>query len=124
MSLLDGFETLSLAKGLPMLTFTKHGAAFSKTAVLCLKKSPYVKLMLNKEQLLLAVKPCKNNEEDAVPFCRSYAQNPSARINNAFFIATIEKMTGCNTKEGIHKVQGEYHEEEDVMIFNLRELCK
>lgn len=119
--MLEGFETVLLTVGAPYISVTKNGVTFNKAAIVKLGKPSHVKLMMNKEKNMLAVQPCNESEQEATPFFKPKKSGLiSVRWNNSEFINTISKMMKWNLDETGYRIDGEYWDDDNAMVFDLK----
>lgn len=122
MGLLDGFKVIDAVTGVPSVSITKNGIAFNKTVVEKMGCPSYVCAMIDKENKRFAIVPC---EKDAKGHRAFYKKGRSTsygvRWNNADLRMTIEMLMDWNLEESSWKVVGTYYEEENVLMFDLKE---
>jgi len=118
--MLDGFKTISLTVGLPYISITENGVTFNKTSIVKLGRPSHVLLMINEDKKQIAVQPCDAENEDATPFLRSEGKSVlSVRWNNKDLLNTLSKLMGWDLKECGYRVDGDYLNNENAMVFDL-----
>lgn len=119
--MLDGFETILLTTGAPYVSVTRNGITFNKASIVKLEKPSHVKFMINKEKSMLAVQPCDESEPEATPFFKPKRSGLiSVRWNNSELIHSISKMMKWNLDEAGYRIDGDYWEEDNAMVFDLK----
>ncbi len=118
--MLDGFKTINLTVGLPYISITENGLTFNKTCIMKIGRPSHVLLMLNEETKQIAIQPCDAENEDATPFLKSEKKSTiSVRWNNKDLLNTLSKMMGWNLEETGYRIDGDYLNNENAMVFDL-----
>lgn len=118
--MLEGFKTISLTVGVPYISVTGNGLTFNKASIIKLGKPSHVILMMNEESKKIAVQSCEQNTEDATPFLKSKSDSTmSVRWNNRDLLNTISKMMSWDLKKNGYRIDGDYLNTENAMIFDL-----
>jgi len=119
--MLSGFKTVNLTIGLPYVSITTNGVTFNKTTIVKLGRPSHVLLMINEEEKQIAIQNCDSENEDATPFLRNEGKSTlSVRWNNKDLLNTISKLMNWDLKECGYRVDGEYFNDENAMIFDLK----
>lgn len=102
----------------PSITFNKYKISLNTA---CLKRLPeveYVQILVNSEEMKLAVRPCSGEEKDS--FLWSTSKRKPKQITCRVFFAKIADLMGWNT-EFRYKLLGKLikSDNEYLFIFNL-----
>lgn len=114
------FKKVNLTTGLPYMSVTDNGMTFSKSAVIKMNKPSYVELLLNEDDKQLAIRACDKSEEGSIAFAKS-AKSTNVRMNNKDFLNTLSRMMGWDLKESGYRVSGEWFEQEQIMLFDMKQ---
>ncbi|NMM97250.1 hypothetical protein [Bifidobacterium olomucense] len=122
MGLLDSFEIMPYVTGVPSLSVTKDGVNFNKTVVEKLGSPAYVRVLVDKPSLRLAVVPCDEYAQGARPFLRDgRSARAGVRWNNTDLKDSIQTLAGWNLEEKGCKVAGQFYPEDNAMVFDLKD---
>ncbi len=116
--MLENFKKVNLTIGLPYMSVTDNGVAFSKSAIIKMGKPEFVALLMNEETKQIAIKICDKSKDGSLQFAKN-AKTASVRWNNKDFLNTLSKMMDWNLKEGGYRILGEWFNDEQAMIFDL-----
>lgn len=121
--MLDGFKVVNLTIGLPTLSITQNGVGFNKTAIIKMNYPEYVLLMINPNEKKVAIQECQENVDGAIQFYKDKKKNGvvSVRWNNKDFLNTVSRMMDWNLEENGYRINAEYLEEENALVFDLKE---
>ena len=119
MGILDGYEMLNVPEK-PFISLSKYGVTFSRLALSLLSDAAYVHIFLDRKNLKFAVQPCEQDEA-AMELVRSEQKKSQrfVRWGNRDLLRTLCSLSGSDISKGTVRINGEYHPEEDVMIFDL-----
>lgn len=117
--MLEGFKQYNLTIGTASVSITSNGIAFSKSTVVKMEKSPYVKFYIDDNEKRIAIQKAQKDDDGAIGFYNGQ-KIISVRWNNRELLKTIAKMMGWNLDGMIYKVDGDYIPEEEAMIFDLK----
>ena len=119
----DDFKPLERIAGRAVITVTKNGVSFSKQAVSKLSYTHYVQIFISQSKKILGVKACDKNSTNSIKFVNEEKQKVDyVRWNNADFTKEINSIaTEEAVKEG-YKVEGDYLQDENALIFNFNNL--
>lgn len=118
--MLSGFKPVNLIIGLPYVSITANGVTFNKPCIVKLGKPTHVLLMINDETKQMAIQVCDQEDDNATPFLRSEGKSTlSVRWNNKDFLNQLSKMMDWDLNASGYKVNGEYLNDENAMIFDL-----
>lgn len=123
MSLLDGFEVIETVTGIPTMSITRNGITFNKTVLEKLSRPEFAKAMIDKQGKQMAIVPCDKDDRG----CRTFYKNGreianGVRWNNHDLKATLETLMGWNLESQGWKSTGVYLENENAMLFDLKEV--
>lgn len=122
MGMLDGFEVIDAVYGVPSVSITKNGISFNKTTLEKLNCPEYAKALIDKQGKRIAIVPCGEAEKGARIFFKNGRDTSNGvRWNNYDLRTTVERMMGWNLADGGWKIAGLYSEEDDALIFDLKE---
>jgi len=116
----EGFKPVNLAIGLPSISITSNGVAFSKAAIIKMEKTEHVVLMINELDKQVAVQKCAPDDANATQFYKMDKRIVSVRWNNKDFLNTLSKMMNWNLEEEGYKVYGEFYSDEVALVFDLK----
>lgn len=116
--LLDSFKPFNLTSGgLPSVTISHNGVAFSSSAVDRLNKAAYVEFLIDEGNCQIAIKPCEKDNENAMDFYKE--KKTGVRWGNKKIVAMLDSMMKWD-KNICYKANGIYYPDEKVIIFNLK----
>lgn len=119
--MLEGFKVYNLSVGLPAMSITQNGVAFNKTSVLKLGYPEHVLILTNTQEKKIAIQVCDQSQESATPFYKGKkdANVVSVRWNNKDLMKTISSIMDWNLENAGYKIEGEYIEGENALVFDL-----
>ena len=122
MSVLDGFKLYRDDKNSIFVSVTAYGMTFSKAAVEYLDYVPYVHVYFDEEHKRFAVSPSKK-DNDARVFVKDKNASRAGfvRWNDKKLINCLLKIGELELGENGIRVNGEYHNSEKVIIFDLND---
>lgn len=122
MDLLEGFKLINIAAGSPMVSITKNGVSFSRSAIAKINYPPYVHVMLDEVGARMAIIPSAL-DDDAMPFAKD-KKSRYVRWNNRDFTKRLLNLVSLDLNspdfKGI-RVESEYYPNENALIFNLKD---
>ena len=119
--MLEGFKPINLTIGPAYLSVTENGITFNKTSIIKLNSPSHVLLLLNEDAKILAVQVCEPGEKNATPFYKEKKSGLiSVRWNNRDFLNTLESLMGWNLKTYKYRVLGDYLQDENAMLFDMK----
>ena len=118
---LQDFEPFQMTVGEPSISITPNGVTFSKAAIIKLGKPEYVKLLIQYDKKLLAVKRSTDDEEDAIAFLSPRKKTVSVRWNNRDLLNTLLQLMKWDPKLR-YSIIGSYNNELEAMIFDLNQI--
>ena len=121
MSILDKFTVIDLVKtrSSSVATITGSVLKFNKDTAAELNYPPYVQVLINPKAKQFAIRTCKEDAPNAVPFYNSgTAKKYIIKISAAAVVDMIRKMTNWNA-EDIWNVPGIYFAEDEALVYDL-----
>ena len=121
MSVLSKFTVIDLVKtrSASIATITGNCLKFNKDTATELNNPPYVQVLINPKARQFAIRACKEDAPNAVPFFNSgKAKQYVIKISAAAVVDMIRKMTNWNA-EDIWNVPGIYFAEEEALVYDL-----
>jgi len=118
---LSKFKPYTVSPGVASITVGKNGLAFSKTAVIRLGKPEYVELLVNDEDKIIVIKAVQGQSESSTNFFKPGKKNIMVRWNYQDLIERIAEMMNWDTETKTYKIRGEYHPEDNLLSFPLKE---
>ena len=117
---LSGFKKLTLVSGESFISITDRATAFNQNAVIKIGSPQKVCLLLNQDTKQLAVIPADVNDTSAINFLKP-GRDPArgVRFNSKDFQYNLAKMMEWDIDSRIYRINGEYDEENNAMIFSL-----
>ena len=120
MARLDGFKEFNFNEGVPYVSITNNGVTFNKSVVMKLGYPAHVLLLIDEDNMQIAVKKCEESERNAAAFYKPKKTNViSVRWNGKDLLNTVELMTGWDLSKMGYKVDGLLLRDEDAMLFDL-----
>lgn len=122
MALLDAFEKIDLNNTEPYVSVSQYGLTFNKSSVEILGYPKRVDLFLDAPGKRIAV--VATDSPVGTPFCSDQQGRINPRINNKEFSRRLYSLMEWEDKTVSYRAIGEWHEEEKLFIFNLRDAAK
>ena len=119
--MLEGFKVVNLMTGQSNISISENGLSFSKTAILKMGKPEYVNFLINSEEKMIAIQVTDENDSSATNFLNPHKKSITVRWNNKELLNDLAKLMDWDFKEFYYKVNGDYAEAQQAMIFNLNE---
>ena len=116
--MLEGFERIIPLKGIPFMTVTSAGLVFSRNVMQRMGRDSYIVFLVNRAAKKIAIQ--KSREDDEGAFRAFYGSNPT-RITYADIDREIKNMTKWDTINYCYKIEGEYLQREEAIVFSLME---
>ncbi|ASG79779.1 hypothetical protein [Lactiplantibacillus pentosus] len=117
---LSKFKPYTVSPGVATITIGKNGLAFSKTAVIRLGKPEYVELLVNDDDKIIVIRALSEQSETSTNFFKPGKKNIMVRWNYQDLIERIAEMMNWDTENKTYKVRGEYHPEDNLLSFSLK----
>lgn len=118
---LSTFKKYYVTSGSPSISITKNGITFSKAAIMKLNRAPFVTLLIDDDQRLMAVRKAEDGEDGSTSFFTSKKKVISVRWNNRELLTTMSQMMDWELEKGGFRVQAEYDKENEALFFDLNE---
>jgi hypothetical protein len=109
------FKWFNPTEGMPKISIAKYGLTLHKKALLALKNPIYVKLGIDKNNRLIAIKRFDNSDDETINL--KHHKQSYARINNKDFINLIEST--FNLDLGKETISYNAICENNTLIINL-----
>ncbi len=125
MSIFDSpdFKPMERIAGRAMMTVTKSGVSFSKQAVSKLSYAHFVQVYINKKDKIVGVRVCESCDPNAIKFVNSSKEKVDyVRWNNSDFTSEINSLVSKEIAEKGYKIEAEYLEEENALLFKFENL--
>lgn len=117
MNFLDAFQKVNLNSNVPAVSISNYGLTFNKAVLERMDSPKHVDLFIDKNGKRLAIK--QSDSPSGIPFSTSNSKKVNARINNKEFARRLFELMGWEYKSISYKVSGEWHEEEQIFVFDL-----
>src|SRR5699024_2135442 len=101
------------------ITLSKSGLSFSQTAINSLGRPEFVKLMVDKDDKLIAVQVVGQDDEDATPFFKKGRKNLVVRWNYVTLTTLLEELMGWDVSTQTYKIRGQTISKDDALLFDL-----
>ena len=127
MSIFDSpdYKPMERIAGRAVLTVTKNGVSFSKQAVSKLSYTHYVQIFINKNEKKLGVRVCDEKDANSIKFVNNSRDKVDyVRWNNSDFTSEINSLVSPDVAAKGYKVEGEYLEEENALLFDFANLIE
>lgn len=118
--MLEGFVKIPIFKGTVFMSVSKGVVSFSGKSVLLMQKASFVNFLVNEEDKKIAIQKCNKGSGDAISFCRSEKSfKNGVHLHNFEIAALIAEMMGWDLEKFYYRIDGEFSEEDQAMIFDL-----
>ena len=121
MGVLEGFEPIKRVKGIPTVTISKDGVAFTSAVIEKMGRPPYVIPMIDRIGKRFAIVASEVETDDTRPFYNE-GRKPSygKRWSDRDLRATLTDMMGWDVGVRGYRVEGAYGFEENAFVFDLK----
>lgn len=120
MALLDSFEPIKRVKGVPTVTISKDGVAFSTAVLDKMNRPRYVLPMIDRSGRRFAIVECGPETDNAREFCAPGRKGAyGKRWSDRDLRSTLCDLMGWDVSEGGYRVDGSYDFDENAFVFNL-----
>ena len=122
LSILEGFEVVELeqSKGDSVLTLTSSNLKFNKATAVELGYPAHVLMYMNAATKQVAIRPCKENTKNAVPFSKDEKRQTYAVVLKVPALLTaVRKLVDADEAGVSLSFNGELHPNDKVIIFDL-----
>ena len=128
MGILDKFTIIDLVKTRSASVATLFGnhMKFNNQTAAELNFAPYVQILINPKDKQFAIRACKADDPNAVPFSRpKEAQKNPIKISSVAVMDMIRKMAGLSADENqTWNVPGIYFAEEQAIVYDMNTIYK
>ena len=123
---LSKFKGYEFVPGVASVTIAKHGMGFSKKAISELGNPDYVRLLINAEDKQLALVVADSSESGAVKCMagKKSDDNRNFRIGAKDLLHKVAYMMNCPFEEMNYKIIGEFFNDGNVMLIDLKRARK
>lgn len=98
-------------------TFVK----FNRVTAEELDYPPFVHFLINPKEKQFAIRPCKEDDPNAVVFFKPKEQQKyQIAVNNAAVTRMIRKMAGWSAADGNWNIPGVYLTDEEALVYDLK----
>ena len=124
MGLLDTFEMLNVPEQ-PFLSLSKYGITFSSNSIKLLHEASYVHSFLDRKNKKFAIKPCEKDSASIDLVKNEDKKNQRiVRWGNRELLNTLCSLAEADVSTGTIRINGTYHPEEDLIIYDLTDSLK
>lgn len=123
MSMFDSpsFKPMDRVAGKASLSVTRTGVGFSKQAISKLNYPHYVQIFINKEDKLLGMRSCGQDDPNSIKFVnKSKEKVDSVRWNNPEFTDELNSLVEPKLLARGYKVFAEYLSDEKALLFDFK----
>lgn len=121
MSLLEGFEPIKRVKGVPTVTISKDGVAFTTAVLEKMGKPPFVTPMIDRAGKRFAIVASNIETDDTRPFFNEERKSTyGKRWSDRDLRSTLAEMMGWDLSVCGYRVEGTYDFDENAFIFDLK----
>ena len=114
------FKPIDRVAGKPAITVSGKGVGFSKQTLSLLGYPHFVEIFINKEDKQLAIRPCKENADNAIKFISSKRNRVDAlRWNNPTFTQQLRSLVAQDLTNKNFNCEGRYLEEDNAILFDF-----
>ena len=126
MAMLDKFTVIDLIKTRSASVTTIAGTMlkFNNQTAVEMNYAPYVQVLINAKDKQFAIRTCKENAPNALPFSKPEGeQKYPIKISNATIVTMLRKMVGWSDEENWN-IPGLYLAEEAALVYDLNAAYK
>ena len=126
MSILEKFTVIDLIKtrSASVATVTGNVLKFNNQTASELHYAPYVQVLISPKDKQFAIRSCKENAPNAVPFSKPEGeQKYQIRISIAAVVDMIRKMANWSAEDNWN-IPGIYFAEEEALVYDLNAAYK
>ena len=117
---LEGFEIITFGNSGAYVSITRNGLTFNKAALEKVNGATHVMLLVNREAKQFAIKPCGQNDPNAIAFTAQKPNSPNVRWNSKDLLRLFSGLMSWNLeKSNGYRVNGEYIKTEKALLFDL-----
>ena len=121
MSILQGFEPIKRIKGIPTVTISKDGVAFTTAVLEKLGKPSYVVPMIDRGGQRFAIVASEHEADDARPFYKEGRKSSyGIRWSDRDLRSTLADMMGWDLSVCGYRAEGAYDYDDNAFVFDLK----
>lgn len=121
MSILQGFEPIKRIKGIPTVTISKDGVAFTTAVLEKLGKPSYVVPMIDRSGQRFAIVASEHETDDTRPFYKTGRKSSyGIRWSDRDLRSTLAEMMGWDLSVCGYRAEGAYDYDENAFVFDLK----
>ena len=121
MSILQGFEPIKRIKGIPTVTISKDGVAFTTAVLEKLGKPAYVVPMIDRTGKRFAIVASEHETEDTRQFYNKESKSSyGKRWSDRDLRSTLAEMMSWDLNVCGYRVEGTYDFDENAFVFDLK----
>lgn len=121
MSLLQGFEPIKRVKGVPTVTISKDGVAFTTAVLEKLGKPSYVVPMIDRIGKRFAIVASEWETDDTRTFYKEGRKSSyGIRWSDRDLRSTLSEMMGWDLSVCGYRAEGAYDYDENAFVFDLK----
>lgn len=121
MSLLQGFEPIKRVKGIPTVTISKDGVAFTTAVLEKLGKPSYVVPMIDRSGQRFAIVASEHETDDTRSFYKTGRKSSyGIRWSDRDLRSTLAEMMGWDLSVCGYRAEGAYDYDENAFVFDLK----
>ena len=119
--MLEGFEPIVFGNSSAVVSITKNGVTFNKTAFEKMNGTNYVTLLVNRDKKQFAIRQCAQNDANAMPFAAAIKPKaPSVRWNSKELLRLFSSLMSWDLEKcSGYKITGEYLKGDKALLFDL-----
>ena len=124
LAILEGFEVVELeqSKGDSVLTLTASNLKFNKATAVEQGYPAHVLMYVNAATKQVAIRPCKENTKNSVPFSKDEKRQTYAVVLKVPALLTaVRKLVDADEVGASISFNGELHPNDKVIIYDLNE---
>ena len=117
---LEGFEVITFGNTGAYVSITRNGITFNKAALEKVSGASHVILLVNREAKQFAIKPCNQNDQNALAFTAQKPNSPNVRWNSKDLLRLFSTLMSWQLEKcDGYRVYGEYIKSEKALLFDL-----
>lgn len=117
---LEGFEIITFGNTGAYVSITRNGITFNKAALEKVGSASHVVLLVNRDAKQFAIKPCSQNDPNALAFTAQKPASPNVRWNSKDLLRLFSSLMSWQLeKSDGYRVNGEYIKTEKALLFDL-----
>lgn len=117
---LEGFEVITFGNTGAYVSITRNGLTFNKASLEKVGGASHVVLLVNREAKQFAIKPCNQNDPNALAFTSQKPNSPNVRWNSKDLLRLFSSLMSWQLEKcDGYRVNGEYIKSEKALLFDL-----